>query len=101
LYQGVSAVKGKVVCVYAMKAYGVVQVQLHSFLTSALDGVFSFTSVPLSFQQQSPWYPLKDWVSQKTNLDALEKKSRPCRESSHDISTVQPVALSLQGLCYP
>lgn len=33
-----------------------------------------------------------------TSVDALEKKSGACREWSHDIATVQPVASPLRGL---
>jgi hypothetical protein len=40
-------VEVKVALVYAMRANGEMETQIHSFLTSALNGVGSFTPRPL------------------------------------------------------
>jgi hypothetical protein len=79
-----------------MKAYGVVDVQIHIFLTSALLGGewMSFTARPLYPRGKNPlthW--IGGWVGLRAGLDDLEKrKFLPHRDSNSDPSVAQPVA---------
>jgi len=63
-----------------MKAHGVVEVQLHSFLTSALDdsSFHLWVSAPNI-------HSLDGWVGHWADLDALENRKTccPCWESNH------------------
>jgi len=67
-----------------MKAYGGVEVQLHSFLTSALDGGEWSTSRPSRFipGKEPPFPSIEGWVGPRVSLDVMEKReiSRPCEE---------------------
>jgi hypothetical protein len=61
-------------------------VQLHAFLTSALDGSARSASWPGRFtpEVRSPRYPLDGWVKPRTGLDAVAKRRKsylcPCWE---------------------
>jgi hypothetical protein len=56
-----------------MNTYGGVKVQLHAFLTSALDGGERFTST------QSPWYPLDRRLGGPQSRSGCDgKETNPC-----------------------
>jgi hypothetical protein len=64
-----------------MKTYGGVEVLIHVFLTSALDGGEWSASRPCRFTPGSHW--IIGWVGLRVGLDAVEKrKSFHCRESN-------------------
>jgi hypothetical protein len=78
-----------------MKAYVVVDVWIHYFLTSSLvGGEVSFMSRSLFLRRKSPWCTLDmGWVGLRAGLDAVEKKnSWPYRDSNFNPSVFQPVA---------
>jgi len=70
-------VKRKTVPLYAMKSYGGVEVQLHSFLTSALDCSEWLTSRPGRFTP----VPIEQeaGVGPRAGLDILGKREMSCR----------------------
>jgi hypothetical protein len=64
--------------VHAMKAYWGVEVQLHSFLTSALGGGVWLTSRPGRFTpQKRTLVSTGDWMGPRPGLDVSEKRKRP------------------------
>jgi hypothetical protein len=72
-----------------MKTYGGVEIQLHPFSTSALDGGEWSASRPCRFTQDelapgTHW--IGGWLGPRTGLEAMEKKeiTWPCQESNHD-----------------
>jgi hypothetical protein len=81
-----------------MKAYGGMDLQIHIFLTSALNGDEWSASRPSSFTPgeiapSSHW--IGGWVGLRASLDDVEKrKVLPYRDSNCDPSVVQPVASS-------
>jgi hypothetical protein len=80
-----------------------VQVQLHSFLTSAPDESAWSRSRPFRFTPSvsaPDSHRIGDWVSPETGLDVVAKSKNhcPCRESN---PIVQLVAWSLYWLNYP
>jgi hypothetical protein len=81
---------------YAVKAYGGLEIWLHSFLISALEGGEGSVSRSGCFippWENNPRYPLnKEWLVRRVGLEALE--------SDQDTSGVQPVAYSLFQLSY-
>jgi hypothetical protein len=81
--------KGKFVPVpltkhHAMKTYGGVEVQLHAFLTSDLDGGEGSASHPARFTLGTHW--IGGWAGTRASLDAVTKRKipDPCRESNPD-----------------
>jgi len=85
-----------------MKAYGKVEVHLHSFLISVLDGAEgSALPQPLNPCGSSNWYPLKGgWMGAGAGQDVVMKRNICCwhPESTHNSSVAQPVACSLYCL---
>jgi hypothetical protein len=78
--------EGKAVNMYAMKVYGVMAVQQHSFLTSS--------SRPGHFPagQGAPGtHEITGWVDTRAGLDAWQKGTiyLPCRKSNHDSLVIQ------------
>jgi hypothetical protein len=80
-----------------MKKYWGVEIQLHAFLTSALDGSEWSASCPGHFipRERTPgtiW--IGDWVGPRAVLDAVVKRKIPSlrRESNPRTPIVQPVA---------
>jgi hypothetical protein len=72
---------------YAMKTYGLVEVQLHAFLTLALDGGEWSASRPSSFTSSEKAAGINwtgGWVDPRTGLDAVAKRNQT--------PVVQPVA---------
>ena len=91
-----------------------VKVQLHSFLTFALDGSEWSTSCPSCFtpgertpvptEQQTGWNPELGWSDPRAGLVVLEnRKKKKNRLHLHrfKLRTVQPVVRSLYWLRYP
>jgi len=73
----------------AVKAYGRVEVQLHVFLTSALDGDELSDSSPgrFTFGERTPGtHQIGGWVGPRAGLDAVTKRKIPSprRESNPD-----------------
>ena len=60
-----------------MKAYGKVEVELHSFLNLALDGHRLFTPVRTP---DTHW--IQGWVHLRENLEVRSEVSYPCQESN-------------------
>jgi hypothetical protein len=79
-----------------MKAYGGIDVWIHTFLTSALDGGEWSGSRPCCFTpgERAPgthW--IGGWVDPRAGLDDVEKrKFLTYRDSNSDPSVVQPVS---------
>jgi hypothetical protein len=80
-----------------MKRIGGMEVQLHTFLTSALDGSEWSVSCPGRFTPRkiapgTHW--IGGWVDPRAVLDAVvkEKISSPRRESNPRTPTVHPLA---------
>jgi hypothetical protein len=84
--------KSKVVHVQATKAYGRVEIKLHSFLTSVLNGSEWSASCTGRFTLGTHW--TGGWMSPRTVVDALETREFAsfCEESKHDPKVFQPVA---------
>ena len=80
---------------HAIKAYGGLESELHSFLTSALCRFTPRDSTPGAY-----W--VGGMVERRGGLFALEKRKPPCscRKSNRDSSVVQAVALSLPPALY-
>ena len=97
--------RGEAAPLHDMKAYRGVEVQLHSFLTSALDEGKWSTSRPGCFTPKERTTVLMEqvgWVGPRTSLNVLEKNkiSCSCRESnpgstSPDCSHCHPSPLFL------
>jgi hypothetical protein len=82
---------------HAMKTYGRVEVQLHTFLTSALDGGERSASRHCHFTpgHRAPgtrW--IGHWMGSRARLDARGKREicYSCQELKPDSSVVQPLA---------
>jgi hypothetical protein len=72
-----------------MKAYGVVKVHQHAFVTSAIDG--GEWSVCTSGERSSDTHWIGGWVGRRASLDAVAKrKIRTFAENRTPV--VQPVA---------
>jgi hypothetical protein len=63
--------------VHAMKLWGV-EVCLHSFLTSALDGFGRSASRPGYFTSEETPISIEGWVGPRTSLRVLEKREICC-----------------------
>jgi hypothetical protein len=64
-----------------MKMYGGVEIQLHAFLTLALDGSVWSVSCPGYFtprERASSTHWIGGWVGTRTGLDMVVKKKNPC-----------------------
>jgi hypothetical protein len=72
--------------VHAVKAYWVVEVQLHWLLTSLLDGLGRFATG----KRPPGIHWIGDWVGTRAWLDALENRKISCRSQklNHDSSVV-------------
>jgi hypothetical protein len=86
-----------------MKAYGRVEVWLHSLLTSALDReAISFTLRPLYRRENSPqsthW--TGGWVDSREGLNAVEKRKIPAPSGSRT-QIVQLVASNYTDWAIP
>jgi len=90
------------VSVHAMKANAKVEVHLHSFLISVLDGAEgSALPQPLYPWGSSNLYPLKGgWMGTGASQDVVVKGKICCwhKKSTHNSSVAQPVACSLYCL---
>jgi hypothetical protein len=64
----------KIVPMQAMEAYVIMQVQLHEFLTSALDGGEWRTSHPCHFilDKKKPWY--EAWWAQEPDVTVCQRE---------------------------
>jgi hypothetical protein len=63
----------------AMKTYGLVEVELHAFLTSALDGGEKSASGPSRFtpKESAPGtHYIRGWVGLRTGMDDAVAKSK-------------------------
>jgi hypothetical protein len=63
--------------------YGELELQLHAFLTSALDGVSGQLHASVALLPKTPYHSTGGWVGSTTGL---EKLLRPYLESNHDSS---------------
>jgi len=63
-----------------MKAYKGVEVQLHTFLTSVLDGVVSFRAWPVPIEQQTDWGPEPIWTiwKREKSLSDVDIRNPDC-----------------------
>jgi hypothetical protein len=82
---------------HAMKAYGGVEIYLHSFfdLGTRWRWVESFMPLPLYPQGKSPWYPLyRGLVGPRAVLDVVVKRKipNPRQKSNPRTPIIQPVA---------
>jgi hypothetical protein len=81
---------------HAFKTYSGVEVQLHAFLTSELDGGEWLPSRPGRFTPRE-WAPgthwIGGWVGSRVFLEAMVKRRIPSRrrESNPRIPIVQPI----------
>jgi hypothetical protein len=88
---------------HVMKPYWVVEVYLHAFLTSALDGGEWSASLPGRFtpgERTLSTHRIGGWMGPRTGLDPVVKRKipSPCRESNPD----RPArSLVLYRLSYP
>jgi hypothetical protein len=90
---------------HAMKAYGGVVVELHSFLTSALDEGDWLVSLTGRFnpgERAICTHCLRSWVGPSAGPDASEKIKNICHcwQSNHDPSVIKPEAWSLCRIRY-
>jgi hypothetical protein len=84
-----------VTLVDTLKEYGTVKVQLHQFLTSALDvGEQPALRHGHFAPGQSAYSWIGRWMSPRAGLDTLEKRKISCPwcELNHDSSDIQPAA---------
>jgi hypothetical protein len=79
-----------------MKAYGVVDVQIHVFLTSTLiGGEWSASRSGRFIKWKEPLVPIRQetgWTSEPVWTTWRRENSCPYRDSNSDPSIVQPVA---------
>jgi hypothetical protein len=98
LYLGLKAKWQRLNTPCVIRSYAELEVELHSFLTSALDGCNSSTSsssyLNLIKMLQHPLN--KGWMSPRASTDALGKTtiSCPSPQSNPNSSATQPTALS-------
>ena len=83
-----------------MKLYGELELQLHSFLNSALNDLTSFRALPLCPAESQLCTLDRKLGRSQSGLEDLLKKTTSyfCRESNHKFWVVQPVAQSLYQL---
>jgi hypothetical protein len=79
-----------------MKTYGVVEVQFHAFLTSALDGGERLASRPGRFthRERTPCtHCIGGWMGPRAGLDAVAKrKNHIINPGENPTPVIQPVA---------
>ena len=79
--------------------YGQVEVQLHSFFTSALEECRYLASCPGYFTSMTPWIWGK--VGPKPVKMLCRKAQSSCQVLTHNSSVVPPVDQPLKWLCSP
>jgi len=98
LYLGLKAKRQRLITPCVIKSHAELEVQLHSFLTSAPDGCKSSTSSSSYFNlMKMLQHPLnKGWMSPRASTDVLGKTKISCPnpESNPNSSATQPTALS-------
>jgi hypothetical protein len=87
---------------HVMKTYWGVEVYLHAFLISALDGGEWSTSRPGRFtprERASATHPIGGWLGPRAILDAVVKRKipSPLQESNPKTPIVQPVTQRYTG----
>jgi hypothetical protein len=73
---------------HAIKTYGGVEVQLHAFLISALDG--DDWSAPRSGRFTPGFHWIGDWVGRRVSLDAVAKRKKSLPLSGIDPRSSSP-----------